>query len=177
VGCHFAPNAQPSTWPGALRIVAWNLEYSSSLDEQIEVLTTDPELSKADVYLLSEVDRCSTRNGDRRAARLLAEALSVTRTGFRLDYAWGARHAGGRWRRGSRPRGFGPRSHLGGPRAGLRSREAANDHRRLRRVSRHLGARSAELQVRAGAPTVYRARSRGETLRTPSSSVPPRIVS
>jgi endonuclease/exonuclease/phosphatase family metal-dependent hydrolase len=58
-----------------LRVVAWNIEYSRHLDEQIEALTTHPDLADADVYLLSEVDRCSTRNGVRRAARELAEAL------------------------------------------------------------------------------------------------------
>jgi len=73
----FLPASLPSSWPSTLRVVAWNIEYSSHLDEQIATLTTHPELSQGDVYLLSEVDRCSTRNGTRRAARLLAEALEA----------------------------------------------------------------------------------------------------
>ena len=68
----FRTGPEPEAWPGTLRVVAWNVEYTRSLDAQIEALTTDPELSSADVYLLSEVDRCSTRNGVRRAARLRA---------------------------------------------------------------------------------------------------------
>jgi endonuclease/exonuclease/phosphatase family metal-dependent hydrolase len=71
----FRTGPEPEAWPGTLRVVAWNVEYTRSLDAQIEALTTDPELSSADVFLLSEVDRCSTRNGVRRAARLLAQAI------------------------------------------------------------------------------------------------------
>ncbi len=71
----FLPPDTPSSWPPTLRVVAWNMEYTAHLDDQIEVLTTHPELSTADVYLLSEVDRCSTRSELRRSARLIAEAL------------------------------------------------------------------------------------------------------
>ena len=71
----FIPAGAPTTWPDTLRVVAWNMEYSSNLDAQIDSLVDDPELGAADVYLLSEVDRCSTRNGVRRAARLLAERV------------------------------------------------------------------------------------------------------
>jgi endonuclease/exonuclease/phosphatase family metal-dependent hydrolase len=73
----FLPPSLPASWPSTLRVVAWNLEYTSHLDEQIDVLTTHPELSTADLYLLSEVDRCSSRNDKRRAARLMAEALEA----------------------------------------------------------------------------------------------------
>jgi len=61
--------------PETLKVVAWNLEYTGYLDEQLRVLTTHPDLRDADVYLLSEVDRCSSRNDFRRAARELAAAL------------------------------------------------------------------------------------------------------
>lgn len=71
----FLPGGLPATFPPSLRVVAWNMEYTSHLDDQIAVLTTHPDLASADVFLLSEVDRCSTRNDTRRAARLLAEAL------------------------------------------------------------------------------------------------------
>jgi endonuclease/exonuclease/phosphatase family metal-dependent hydrolase len=73
----FLPADLPSSWPATLRVVAWNLEYSSHLDVQEDALLHHPELSKADVFLLSEVDRCSTRNGVKRAARQLAEALGA----------------------------------------------------------------------------------------------------
>jgi endonuclease/exonuclease/phosphatase family metal-dependent hydrolase len=72
----FLPATLPDTWPSTLRVVEWNMEYTSHLEEQIETLAADPELSRADVYLLSELDRCSSRNGVRRAARMLAERIS-----------------------------------------------------------------------------------------------------
>jgi endonuclease/exonuclease/phosphatase family metal-dependent hydrolase len=71
----FLPADMPPSWPNRMRVVAWNMEYTAQFDEQLEVLTSHPELSRGDVFLLSEVDRCSQRNGTRRAARLLAEAL------------------------------------------------------------------------------------------------------
>lgn len=73
----FLPSSLPASWPRTLRVVAWNMEYTAHLDTQIEALTTHPELSKGDVFLLSEVDRCSTRNDTRRAARRIAEALDA----------------------------------------------------------------------------------------------------
>ena len=78
----FLPPELPSAWPSTLRVVEWNMEYTRDLDAQIETLATDPELSRGDVYLLSELDRCSSRNGVRRAARLLAERI-------RGDYVYG----------------------------------------------------------------------------------------
>ena len=71
----FLPPSAQGPWPETLRVVSWNMEYSASIDEQIDTLTSHQDLRDADVYLLSEVDRCSTRNGTRRAARELAEAL------------------------------------------------------------------------------------------------------
>lgn len=71
----FLPPSAPEAWPTTLRVVAWNMEYTAHLDEQIALLKTHPELSKGDVFLLNEVDRCSARNGTRRAAKLLAQAL------------------------------------------------------------------------------------------------------
>ena len=72
----FLPAGVPATWPASLKVVAWNMEYTDELDAQLESITTDPRLADADVYLLSEVDRCSTRNDVRRAARLIAERIS-----------------------------------------------------------------------------------------------------
>jgi endonuclease/exonuclease/phosphatase family metal-dependent hydrolase len=67
----------PTTWPKKLRVVAWNMEYTDELDAQVDALLTHPELKDADVYLLSEVDRCSTRNDVRRAARYMAQKLQA----------------------------------------------------------------------------------------------------
>lgn len=71
----FLPPDAPASWPATLKIVAWNVEYTDELDAQLESLTTDARLADADVYLLSEVDRCSARNDVRRAARILAERI------------------------------------------------------------------------------------------------------
>jgi endonuclease/exonuclease/phosphatase family metal-dependent hydrolase len=78
----FLPADLPSEWPSTLRVVEWNMEFTRGLEEQIETLASDPELSRGDVFLLSELDRCSARNGVRRAARLLAQRLGA-------DYAYG----------------------------------------------------------------------------------------
>jgi endonuclease/exonuclease/phosphatase family metal-dependent hydrolase len=75
-GSFLLPNL-PASWPSTLRVVAWNVEYTAHLDQQIAALTSTPELASADVFLLSEVDRCSERNGLRRAARELAQALDA----------------------------------------------------------------------------------------------------
>lgn len=64
-----------ASYPETLKVVTWNMRYTSNLDAQIEALTTEPAMRDADVYLLNEVDRCSTRNGVRRAARMLAERI------------------------------------------------------------------------------------------------------
>ncbi len=71
----FLPAELPTSWPSTLKVVAWNMEYTANLDAQLRTLTEDPALADADLWLLSEVDRCSTRNGVRRAARMLAEAV------------------------------------------------------------------------------------------------------
>ena len=71
----FLPPEAPASWPTSLKVVAWNMEYTANLDAQLDTLTTDPDLADADLWLLSEVDRCSTRNGIRRAARMLAERV------------------------------------------------------------------------------------------------------
>ncbi len=78
----FLPADLPQSWPKTLRVVAWNMEYTAHFDEQLAALESHPELSKGDVFLLSEVDRCSKRNSKRRAARELAKALKA-------DYAYG----------------------------------------------------------------------------------------
>jgi len=57
-----------------LKVVTWNLEYTSSLDARIAALTTHPQLADADVYLFSEADRCA-HNGKRRAIREIGRVI------------------------------------------------------------------------------------------------------
>ena len=71
-----------AAYPSRLKVVSWNLEYTASLDAQIEALTTHPQLADADVYLFSEMDRCTSRNGKRRAIREIARAIGG-------DYVYG----------------------------------------------------------------------------------------
>lgn len=73
----FLPANLPASWPSTVRVVAWNVEYTAHLDEQLAALTSTPQLAAGEVFLLSEVDRCSERNGLRRAARELAQALDA----------------------------------------------------------------------------------------------------
>lgn len=77
----FRTTTLPS-YPSRLKVVSWNLEYTASLDAQLEALTTNPRLADADVYLFSEMDRCTTRNGNRRAIREIARAIGG-------DYVYG----------------------------------------------------------------------------------------
>lgn len=72
----------PTTYSNTIKVVAWNMQYTSHLDDQIETLVSHPLLADADVWLLSEVDRCSLRNGMRRAAREMAQRIGG-------DYVYG----------------------------------------------------------------------------------------
>jgi len=72
----------PASFPTRLKVVAWNMKFTSQIDLQIDALANHPSLADADVWLLSEVDRCSQRNGARRAARDLAREIGG-------DYVYG----------------------------------------------------------------------------------------
>ncbi|MBL9041886.1 MAG: endonuclease/exonuclease/phosphatase family protein [Myxococcales bacterium] len=75
-GCHGSPTASCSP-PGELRAVAWNIQRGRHLSALIEALRDDPELRRADVLLLSEVDLGMGRSGNRNIARELAVALGM----------------------------------------------------------------------------------------------------
>ena len=63
---------------GTLRAVAWNVQRGANLDALIAALRGDPELARADVLLLSEVDVGMGRSGNRDVARELADALGMS---------------------------------------------------------------------------------------------------
>jgi endonuclease/exonuclease/phosphatase family metal-dependent hydrolase len=63
---------------GSLRAVAWNIQRGTELAALREALTSDPELSRADVLLLSEVDVGMGRSGNRNVPRELADALGMS---------------------------------------------------------------------------------------------------
>jgi endonuclease/exonuclease/phosphatase family metal-dependent hydrolase len=70
-----APAARPL--PRRFRAVAWNVQRGTHLDELIAAFERDPELARADVLMLSEVDNGLGRSGNRHVARELAAALGM----------------------------------------------------------------------------------------------------
>lgn len=70
-----APDARPLA--ETFRVAAWNIQRGMNLDAQIAVLRDHPELSRADVLLLSEVDNGMGRSNNRHVARELAAALGM----------------------------------------------------------------------------------------------------
>ena len=68
-----------SVAPGSLKVVTWNVEYGKKSAEVQQALTSDADLSDADVLLLQEVprlDKSSTPQGVN-LARQLAQALKM----------------------------------------------------------------------------------------------------
>ncbi|MEP6859780.1 MAG: endonuclease/exonuclease/phosphatase family protein [Deltaproteobacteria bacterium] len=59
------------------RAAAWNIQRGVHLDRLITAFREDPELSRADVLMLSEVDDGMGRSGNRHVARELADALGM----------------------------------------------------------------------------------------------------
>ncbi|HET9622701.1 MAG TPA: endonuclease/exonuclease/phosphatase family protein [Kofleriaceae bacterium] len=70
-----APGARPLG--RHVRAVAWNIQRGAHLDRLIAALRDHPELARADVLLLSEVDHGMGRSGNRHVARELAAALGM----------------------------------------------------------------------------------------------------
>jgi endonuclease/exonuclease/phosphatase family metal-dependent hydrolase len=60
-----------------VRVVAWNIQRGAHLDRLITALRDHPELARADILLLSEVDHGMGRSGNRHVARELAAALGM----------------------------------------------------------------------------------------------------
>lgn len=72
-----APASPRPRADGPLRVLAWNIQRGARLDELLAALRDEPELSRADMLLLSEVDCGMARSGNRHVARELAEALGM----------------------------------------------------------------------------------------------------
>lgn len=77
---HSAPSA-----PESIKIVSYNIRWrgGDDLRRLIELLKTDPEIGRAAVIGLQEVDRNKKRTGNVNTARLMAEELG-------MYYAWAA---------------------------------------------------------------------------------------
>jgi len=76
-GHEHATLAEPVAPKEQYRAVAWNIERGTHLEGIIETLRTHPELSNADLYLITETDLGMARSRNRNVARELAEALQL----------------------------------------------------------------------------------------------------
>ena len=63
---------------GTLRAVAWNVQRGTAFEALRDALVSDPELARADVLLLSEVDVGMGRSHNRDVPRELADALGMS---------------------------------------------------------------------------------------------------
>lgn len=70
-----APGARPLG--RTFRAAAWNIQRGTHLRELIAALKDDPELARADVLMLSEVDLGMGRSGNAHVARELASAIGM----------------------------------------------------------------------------------------------------
>jgi endonuclease/exonuclease/phosphatase family metal-dependent hydrolase len=70
-----APAAVPLG--ATFRAVAWNIQRGTHLDRLIAAFRDEPELARADVLMLSEVDHGMGRSGNHHVARELADALGM----------------------------------------------------------------------------------------------------
>ena len=69
-------DARPAA--GTLRAVAWNIQRGTSFEALRDALVSDPELRRADVLLLSEVDVGMGRSHNRNVPGELADALGMS---------------------------------------------------------------------------------------------------
>jgi len=70
----YAPDAAPKS---RYRAVAWNIERGVHLDGIVDILSKHPELSGADLYLITEADLGMARSNNRHVIRELAQALNL----------------------------------------------------------------------------------------------------
>ena len=75
----------PNPAPDSIKIVSYNIRWrgGDDLRRLIELLKSDPEIGRASVIGLQEVDRNKKRTGNVNTARLMAEELG-------MYYAWAA---------------------------------------------------------------------------------------
>lgn len=69
--------AAPAAPKSRYRVVAWNIERGTHFQEIVEILKKHPELSRADIYLITEADLGMARSHNRNIAQELAEALQL----------------------------------------------------------------------------------------------------
>ncbi|MEZ4846363.1 MAG: endonuclease/exonuclease/phosphatase family protein [Bdellovibrionota bacterium] len=67
-------NKSPSDF---IRVTSWNIERGLALSGVIHAMQTHPELSKTDVYLLTEVDSGMGRSGNKHVAEEICKALNM----------------------------------------------------------------------------------------------------
>lgn len=67
----------PRMSQGSLRVVAWNIQRGRMLPALLSALRDDPNLARADVLLLSEVDHGMGRSHNRHVAKELAAGLGM----------------------------------------------------------------------------------------------------
>lgn len=70
----YAPAVGPKS---RYRVVAWNIERGSHFQEIVEILKKHPELSGADIYLITEADLGMARSRNRNVAQELARKLNL----------------------------------------------------------------------------------------------------
>jgi len=68
---------EPRPLGKTFRAAAWNIQRGTHLDRLIAAFREDPDLTGADVVMLSEVDHGMGRSGNRHVARELADALGM----------------------------------------------------------------------------------------------------
>ena len=68
------PHKSPSDF---IRITSWNIERGMALEGIIRAMQTHPELSKTDIFLLTEVDSGMGRSGNKHVAEEICKALNM----------------------------------------------------------------------------------------------------
>lgn len=77
---HYAEHAGRRTPPrtqGFVRVMSWNIERGKRLGDILNLLERDPDLSLADVILLTEADVGMARSGNVHVARAIADKLGM----------------------------------------------------------------------------------------------------
>jgi len=72
------PSSKPNI-PGHefIRATAWNIERGNEFSGILKTLSSHPDISNSDVFLLTELDHGMIRSGNRHVARELSEALRL----------------------------------------------------------------------------------------------------
>lgn len=74
---HFEPfRAPPPERKSKLRVTAWNVERGTAYEGILKTLKYHPDISKSDIFLLTETDYGMARSGNRYVAKELAQDLN-----------------------------------------------------------------------------------------------------